>query len=86
MLYEVITFSRKVTLQRIRVAEALERLPLMREALREGLVHWSAARELSRQSSRLVSGRSWVRFPPPARLASDPCSGSEASWFVGDVG
>ncbi|HEX6273476.1 MAG TPA: HNH endonuclease [Polyangiaceae bacterium] len=41
-------YSPRFTLERLRVAEALERLPRTAEALGEGSLTWSAARELTR--------------------------------------
>jgi hypothetical protein len=40
------------TEERLRVAEALEELPALREALRDGSANWSAARELTRVATR----------------------------------
>ena len=40
--------SRKRTKERLRVAEALQQLPLLDESLREGRLCWSVVRELSR--------------------------------------
>jgi hypothetical protein len=41
-------YDRKVGLERIRVAHALEELPRAREALRTGTMKWSALREMTR--------------------------------------
>lgn len=38
----------RTTMERLRVAEALETLPLLQQALQEGRVSWSAVRELTR--------------------------------------
>ena len=38
----------RMTDEKLRVAEALERLPQLEQALKEGLLHWSAVRELTR--------------------------------------
>src|SRR5690349_25105337 len=40
--------TRRATEERLRVAEALERLPGLTKALRHGSVSWSAVRELTR--------------------------------------
>lgn len=44
----VFGFDPRATAERLRVAGALERLPSLGRALRDGAVSWSAARELSR--------------------------------------
>jgi hypothetical protein len=44
----LIGYDRRSTLERLRVAEALEDLPELGEALRKGHVSWSVARELMR--------------------------------------
>ena len=41
-------YSRRTTEDRLRVAEALERLPALDDALRDGTTSWSIARELTR--------------------------------------
>src|SRR5262245_47770513 len=41
-------YAPRVTHEKLRVAEALERLPQLTQALRDGAVTWSSARELSR--------------------------------------
>src|SRR4029077_20660870 len=38
----------RTTQERLRVAEALEQLPAMAQALEQGTLHWSAVRELTR--------------------------------------
>jgi hypothetical protein len=44
----VLGYEPRMTGERLRVAEALERLPLLAEALRQGAVSWSAVREVTR--------------------------------------
>jgi hypothetical protein len=41
-------YKPRTTQEKLRVAEALEELPLLTQALQHGTVHWSAARELTR--------------------------------------
>lgn len=41
-------YKPRSTQEKLRVAEALEALPLISRALEEGAIHWSAARELTR--------------------------------------
>src|SRR5687768_11203651 len=41
-------YKPKWTRERMRVADALTELPLIRTALKEGVVNWSVARELTR--------------------------------------
>jgi hypothetical protein len=47
-LEEVLGYGPRMASERIRVAEALTRLPAMFEALASGELHWSAVRELTR--------------------------------------
>ena len=41
-------YKPRSTQEKLRVAEALEELPMLSEALKQGTLHWSAVRELSR--------------------------------------
>jgi hypothetical protein len=41
-------YKPRTTQEKLRVAEALEELPVLTQALQQGTVHWSAARELTR--------------------------------------
>lgn len=45
-------YDSRQTTEKLRVARALEELPMVDEALRAGQVNWSAARELSRVATR----------------------------------
>src|SRR5256885_17104383 len=44
----ILGYSRRSTDERLRVAEALEKLPELGQALREGRTSWSIVRELTR--------------------------------------
>src|SRR5258708_328653 len=52
-------YTRRSTEERLRVAEALERLPEMDQALRDGRVSWSVARELTRIATE-ENERAWL--------------------------
>jgi len=41
-------YKPRSTQEKLRVAEALEELPVLSGALEQGTLHWSAARELTR--------------------------------------
>src|SRR5688572_29761153 len=47
-LERVLGYAPRAARERLRVAEALEDLPELGRALREGVLHWSAVRELTR--------------------------------------
>src|SRR5690349_21654732 len=49
------------TRDRLRVAEALERLPALERALSGGELHWCAARELTRVATRETE-QEWLAF------------------------
>ena len=49
------------TQERLRVAEALEQLPAMAQALEQGTLHWSAVRELTRVAVR-DNGHEWLQL------------------------
>src|SRR5688572_8294018 len=51
--------SRRATEEKLRVAEALEQLPELSEALRSGKLNWSVVRELSRVAMP-DSEREWI--------------------------
>ncbi len=50
-------YSPRLTLEKLRVAEALEALPQLAAALREGRVSWSSVRELTRVATRATERR-----------------------------
>ncbi len=52
-------YSPRLTLEKLRVAEALEALPQLAAALREGRVSWSSVRELTRVATRATE-RDWL--------------------------
>src|SRR5712671_5178240 len=52
-------YTRRSTEERLRVAEALERLPRLEQALREGVVTWSVVRELTRIATE-ENERAWL--------------------------
>jgi hypothetical protein len=52
-------YSPRLTLEKLRVAEALEGLPQLAAALREGNVSWSSVRELTRVATRATE-RDWL--------------------------
>src|SRR6266446_3069769 len=52
-------YTRRSTEERLRVAEALERLPELDQALRDGRVSWSVARELTRIATE-ENERAWL--------------------------
>jgi len=52
-------YCRRSTEERLRVAEALERLPALGQALRDGKCNWSVARELTRVATR-ENERAWL--------------------------
>src|SRR5690606_34541827 len=52
-------FSRRMVGERLRVARALEELPVMAAALRESEVCWSAAREMTRVATPATE-RAWI--------------------------
>jgi hypothetical protein len=54
-------YSRRFTREKLRVAEALEELPLLTHALSDGSLSWSAVRELSRVAV-LETQREWLEF------------------------
>jgi hypothetical protein len=52
-------YKPRSTQEKLRVAEALERLPLMARALEQGTLHWSAVRELTRVAVAETEGE-WL--------------------------
>jgi hypothetical protein len=52
-------YNRRTTEERLRVAEALERLPELGQALREGTLSWSCVRELTRVATA-DNERAWI--------------------------
>jgi hypothetical protein len=52
-------YSPRLTLEKLRVAQALDGLPLLAAALREGNVSWSSVRELTRVATRATE-RDWL--------------------------
>jgi hypothetical protein len=52
-------YSPRLTLEKLRVAEALDGLPQLAAALREGTASWSSLRELTRVATR-VTERDWL--------------------------
>jgi hypothetical protein len=52
-------YSPRLTLEKLRVAEALDGLPQLAAALREGNVSWSSVRELTRVATRSTE-RDWL--------------------------
>jgi 5-methylcytosine-specific restriction endonuclease McrA len=54
-------YQRRTTQEKLRVAEALEKLPLTARALAEGSLSWSAARELTRVSIAQTEGE-WLEI------------------------
>jgi hypothetical protein len=52
-------YSPRLTLEKLRVAQALEGLPQLAAALREGNVSWSSVRELTRVATRATE-RDWL--------------------------
>src|SRR6266446_641993 len=52
-------YTRRSTEERLRVAEALEHLPDLDQALRDGRVSWSVARELTRIATE-ENERAWL--------------------------
>jgi hypothetical protein len=52
-------YSPRLTLEKLRVAQALEALPQLAAALREGNVSWSSVRELTRVATRATE-RDWL--------------------------
>jgi hypothetical protein len=58
-LDSVFGYGPKVAFDRIRVAEAIERLPEIGEALRLGVLSWSAVRELTRVA-KAETERAWI--------------------------
>jgi 5-methylcytosine-specific restriction endonuclease McrA len=55
----VFGYSPRHTYERVRVAQALESLPLLREALQQGTLPWSAVRELTRVAVPETEGQ-WL--------------------------
>jgi hypothetical protein len=57
----VLGYKPRSTQEKLRVAEALEDLPLIAEALEQGLLHWSCARELTRVAVAQTE-QDWLEF------------------------
>jgi len=55
----ILGYGRRSTEEKLRVAEALERLPELAKSLRDGTTSWSIVRELSRIASR-DNERAWL--------------------------
>src|SRR5688500_8477278 len=53
-------YKPRLTQEKLRVAEALEELPDLDRALRDGKLCWSAAREVTRVAT-LATEKSWIR-------------------------
>ena len=60
-------YKPRTTLEKLRVAEALESLPLLERALSSGELSWSAARELTRVALRETE-HEWLKFAPGKTL------------------
>src|SRR6187549_906207 len=60
-------YKPRTTQEKLRVAEALEELPLLSQALEQGTVHWSAARELTRVATP-DNERAWLAVTPGKTL------------------
>src|SRR5262245_6133581 len=56
----VLGHGRHETAERLRVARQLEKLPLLGQALRDGVLHWSAVRELTRVAIAKTEGE-WLK-------------------------
>ena len=52
-------YAPRLTLEKVRVAQALERLPALAEALRTGTTSWSSLRELTRVATSETE-REWL--------------------------
>ncbi len=69
-------YKPRSTQEKLRVAEGLEELPDIAQALASGELDWSAARELTRVAVRETESACWTW------LVARPCTSWKRSWLV----
>lgn len=78
-------YSARQTAEKLRVAEALERLPELTSAFAQGEMHWSKVRELTRVAAPSTE-RAWIDASrgKKMRVVEELVSGREPGDFPGD--
>ena len=72
-------YKRRSTDERLRVAEALQNLPELGQALREGRVTWSVARELTRVATP-ENERAWLDVVRGRTVPQIEASWRDTAW------